>query len=86
MAESMAVLFTEVSCYAVYILVLLLCVFSLNKIDRFALAVLSQPMAQDIKFGDKGCLPYNSTFSYEYKEFCVKGLDDSSEPETNQTT
>ena len=85
MAESLAVLF-KFRRYAVYILFLLLGAFSLNQIDRFILAVLSQPMARDIKFGDKGCLSYNSTFSHDYKDFCVKDLEHGSEPERNQTT
>ena len=69
-----------------YLLFLLLSVFSLNKLDRFSIAVLSQPMARDIKFGDKGCLPFNATFSRDYKTFCVNGLKESSEPENNKET
>lgn len=72
--------------YAVYVLFLLLGTYLLNQLDRYTLAVSSQPMAQDIHFGDKGCLPYNSTFSSEYKDFCVKSEKGSGEPERNQTT
>ncbi|PFX18488.1 uncharacterized protein LOC111339466 [Stylophora pistillata] len=71
--------------YAVYVLFLLLCTYLLNQLDRYTLAVSSQPMAHDIHFGDKGCLPYNSTFSSKYKDFCVKSEKDSSQPERNQT-
>ncbi|XP_078349964.1 MFS-type efflux pump MSMEG_3705-like [Oculina patagonica] len=71
--------------YAVYVLFLLLGAYLLNQLDRYALAVSSQPMAHDIKFGDKGCLPYNSTFSSDYKDFCVKSFKDSNEPERNES-
>ena len=42
--------------YAIYVLFCLLCAYLLNQLDRYALAVTSKPMAQDIHFGDKGCL------------------------------
>lgn len=71
--------------YAVYVLLLLLGTYLLNQLDRYALAVSSQPMAHDIKFGDKGCLPYNSTFSKDDEKLCVNSLKDSSQPERNQT-
>ena len=71
--------------YAVYVLFLLLGTYLLNQLDRYALAVSSQPMAHDIKFGDKGCLPYNSSFSHDYKKYCVNSLEDSSQTERNET-
>ena len=71
--------------YAVYVLFLLLGAYLLNQLDRYALAVSSQPMAHDIKFGDKGCLPYSSSFSKDYKKICVESVKDSNEPEKNQT-
>ena len=84
MTESFVVVF-KAGGYAVYVLFLLLAAYLLNQLDRYALAVSSQPMAHDIKFGDKGCLPYNSTFSHDYKKFCVKSIEDSSQPERNKT-
>ena len=70
--------------YAVYVLFLLLGAYLLNQLDRYALGATSQPMAQDIHFGDKGCLPYNSTFSSN-KEICVKSFLDSDKVEKNKT-
>lgn len=70
--------------YAVYVLFLLLGAYLLNQLDRYALGATSQPMAQDIHFGDKGCLPYNSTFSSN-KKFCVKSFLDSEKVEKNKT-
>lgn len=83
-SESFVVVF-KAGGYAMYVLFLLLGAYLLNQLDRYALAVSSQPMAHDIKFGDKGCLPYNSTFSSDYKDFCVRSIKDSNEPERNQT-
>ena len=83
-SESFVVVF-KAGGYAVYVLFLLLGAYLLNQLDRYALAVSSQPMAHDIKFGDKGCLPYNSSFSSEYKDFCVKSTKDSNEPERNRS-
>ena len=84
MGESFVVVF-KAGGYAVYVLFLLLGAYLLNQLDRYALAVSSQPMAHDIKFGDKGCLPYNSSFSKDYKKICVESVKDSNEPEKNQT-
>lgn len=72
--------------YALYVLFLLTAVFVSNQIDRFAFATISQPLARDIKFGDKACLPFNSTFAHDYKDFCTYGLEDSKEPESDRQT
>ena len=71
--------------YSIYVLFLFLCAYLLNQLDRYALGVTSQPMAQEIHFGDKGCLPYNSTFKKDYSKFCVKSWKNSEDPERNMT-
>ena len=71
----------SVTGYAIYVMFLLVSVFSVSKVDRFLLATTSQPLARGIKFGDKGCLPYNSTFYRDYKDFCAHDL--KGEVETN---
>lgn len=73
----------KVSCYAIYAMFLLVSTFSANKLNRFLLATVSQPLARDIHFGDKGCVPVKATFSGDYKEFCMRSLND--ELELNQT-
>ena len=70
--------------YAVYVLFLLLGAYLLNQLDRYALGATSMPMAQDIKFGDKGCLPRNSSFSSD-KDYCVKSYLDADKIEKNET-
>jgi len=71
--------------YPVYVLTLLLAANLLNQLDRYALAVTSQPMARDVKFGDKGCLPYNSSLGSTIKNFCDKSYLDKDKTERNET-
>ncbi len=42
--------------YSIYVLVLLLCAFLLNQLDRYLLAVTNPSMSRDVGYGDKGCL------------------------------
>lgn len=71
--------------YPVYILALLLGAYLLNQLDRYALAVTSQPMAREIKFGDHGCLPYNTSLGSKIKNLCVKSYLNSDKTEKNET-
>ena len=42
--------------YSLYVLALLTLTNLLNQLDRYMLAVVARPSAQDIHFGDQGCL------------------------------
>ncbi|XP_072045497.1 MFS-type efflux pump MSMEG_3705-like [Amphiura filiformis] len=42
--------------YALYVLFLLLLAYLLNQLDRYCLAICTQPMAQEIEYGDQSCL------------------------------
>ncbi|XP_043201897.1 MFS-type efflux pump MSMEG_3705-like [Amphibalanus amphitrite] len=53
--------------YSLYVLALLLVVYLLNQLDRYMLAVVARPSAQDIHFGDQGCL-LNDTVSSTLEE------------------
>ncbi|KAK2167441.1 hypothetical protein NP493_1275g00004 [Ridgeia piscesae] len=46
--------------YRVYVLALLSTTYLLNQLDRFMLSVVTRPMAQDIHYGDLGCVANNS--------------------------
>jgi len=46
--------------YRVYVLALLSTTYLLNQLDRFMLSVVTRPMAQDIHYGDLGCVVNNS--------------------------
>ena len=46
--------------YSLYVLALLTVTNLLNQLDRYMLAVVARPSAQEIHFGDQGCL-LNST-------------------------
>ncbi|XP_028410997.1 uncharacterized protein LOC114533625 isoform X2 [Dendronephthya gigantea] len=56
MAHGFTQLIRQADKYALYVLTCLLAAYLLNQLDRYALVVTSRPMAQDIHFGDKGCV------------------------------
>ena len=45
-----------------YTLLVFLVTYLLNQLDRYMLAITVQPMAQELHFGDQGCL-MNSSFT-----------------------
>ncbi|PIK45432.1 hypothetical protein BSL78_17707 [Apostichopus japonicus] len=49
--------------YPLYVLLLLLVTYLLNQLDRYALAICAKPMAQEIHFGDQGCMALTNTSS-----------------------
>ena len=49
-------LLVHASGYSLYVLLLLLLTYLLNQLDRYMLAVVARPSAQEIHFGDQGCL------------------------------
>ncbi|XP_021341763.1 uncharacterized protein LOC110442462 isoform X2 [Mizuhopecten yessoensis] len=53
---------TTITPYKVFVLVLLLLAFLLNQLDRFMLAITNRSIAQEIHYGDKGCMA-NTTFT-----------------------
>lgn len=54
MAESSR--FRDVGFYPLYVLFLLLLTYLFNQLDRYALAICTREMAQEIHYGDMGCL------------------------------
>ena len=59
---SSVMFYKKIKPYQVYTLILFLVTYLLNQLDRYMLAITVQPMAQEIHFGDKGCLT-NSSFT-----------------------
>ena len=49
-------LLVHASGYSLYVLLLLLLTYLLNQLDRYMLAVVARPSAQEIHFGDQGCV------------------------------
>ena len=45
-----------------YALVLMAC-YAVGELGHFLVSTVSTPMAQDIEFGDKGCLTINATIN-----------------------
>ncbi|XP_072176914.1 MFS-type efflux pump MSMEG_3705-like [Diadema setosum] len=65
--------FNRAGIYASYVLLILLVTYLLNQLDRYALAVCTQPMAQDIGYGDYGCLERKNVSDSEMpKNGCPK--------------
>ena len=48
--------FRKASGRSLYVLVVLLFVYLINQLDRYALPITAKPMAQELKFGDKSCM------------------------------
>ncbi|XP_078282088.1 MFS-type efflux pump MSMEG_3705-like isoform X2 [Rhinoraja longicauda] len=48
--------FCQAGAYPVYVLCCLLAAYLLNQLDRYVLAIVIQPLAQDLEFGDRSCL------------------------------
>ncbi|XP_059174698.1 protein spinster homolog 1-like [Physella acuta] len=51
----------ELRPYSMYVLLTLLLAYLLNQLDRYMLAITIMPMAQEIKFGDQGCMKNESS-------------------------
>ncbi|XP_072908368.1 protein spinster-like [Hemitrygon akajei] len=49
--------FCQAGGYPVYVLCCLLVTYLLNQLDRYVLAIVALPLAQELEFGDRSCLP-----------------------------
>lgn len=89
-------LIREAGIYSIYVLFTLLAAYLLNQLDRYTLAIVAKPMAQDLKYGDRACFPdgsnpFHANYSSRFKDNCT-GLfgstsgNDSSLWEHNHTT
>ncbi|XP_038637557.1 putative glycerol-3-phosphate transporter 5 isoform X1 [Scyliorhinus canicula] len=47
----------QAGAYPLHVLCCLLLTYLLNQLDRYILAIVIQPLAQDIQFGERSCLP-----------------------------
>nr|XP_054770059.1 protein spinster homolog 1-like [Lytechinus pictus] len=73
MATSSEFRFDRKGAYALYVLLILLVTYLLNQLDRYALAICTQPMAQEIGYGDFGCLELKNVSKEEIgKDGCPK--------------
>ena len=61
--------------YSLYVLALLTLAYLLNKMDRYMLAVVARPSAQEIHFGDQGCMPNDTAKSSLEEADCAIGTD-----------
>ena len=42
--------------YKLYILIMLIVTYLINQLDRYMLGIVTKPMAQEIQYGDMGCM------------------------------
>lgn len=42
--------------YAIYILLLLTCTYMVNQLDKFSLAVVAKPIAEELHYGNQECV------------------------------
>ena len=61
--------FRKASPYSLYVLFVMLVIYMLNQLDRYALSITSVEIAQSLKYGDKSCLPL-SGFPKELSNLC----------------
>ena len=85
MARGLINLLRQAEKYSLYVLACLLAAYLLNQLDRYALAVTSMPMAQDIRFGDKGCVNNKSVSFSGQTKLCNKKTGSNDEVEKNKT-
>lgn len=57
--------------YSLYVLLLMLLAYLLNQLDRYMLAIVARPSAQEIEFGDRGCLLNSSITSQLSDKDCT---------------
>ena len=60
-------LFRQASLYSLYVLIIMLCAYLLNQLDRYTLPITAKYVGFDLKFGDLRCLPnFTELLSPEY--------------------
>ena len=42
--------------YAIYVLILLTCIYMVNQLDKFSLSVVAKPIAQELHYGNRECI------------------------------
>ena len=54
----------QAGAYPLFVLLLLLLAYLLNQLDRYMLAIVTKPMAQELHYGDQACMS-NTSYSPE---------------------
>ncbi|XP_046440533.1 protein spinster homolog 1-like isoform X2 [Daphnia pulex] len=64
--------------YSIYVLLLFLITYLLNQLDRYMLAIVTKPLAQEIHYGDQGCMTNTSATFPTPQVVCQKLTNESS--------
>ena len=54
--QSYIAVFRKANLRSLYVLIILLFTYLINQLDRYALPIVSKPMAQELHFGEKSCM------------------------------
>lgn len=63
--------------YSIYVLLILLLTYLLNQLDRYMLAIVTKPLAQEIHYGDQGCMTNASALIPGPQSLCQKATNES---------
>jgi len=59
------------SFYTWYYVVVCMGCYAVGEIGHFLIGIVSQPIAQDIGFGDEGCISNNSAVEFKASQKCT---------------
>lgn len=71
-ASRFAAFFQKQNLYSGYVLSLFLITYLLNQLDRYMLAIVTKPLAQEIHYGDLGCMTNTSAAAPAPQSVCQK--------------
>ncbi|XP_032786983.2 MFS-type efflux pump MSMEG_3705 isoform X2 [Daphnia magna] len=77
-AKFFSFLSSKQNLYSIYVLLLFLITYLLNQLDRYMLAIVTKPLAQEIHYGDQGCMTNTSAASPSPQVVCQKLTNQSS--------
>lgn len=59
------------SFYSWYSTLILMGCYSVGELGHFLIGIVSKPIAQDMEFGEQGCISNDSSLSYEVQQECT---------------
>ena len=66
----MTLKFCEENIYTWYSILVFMGCYAVGELGHFLIGIVSTPIAQDLKFGDLGCIPNGTSISYEDQLSC----------------
>ncbi|CAK8673998.1 uncharacterized protein LOC143468815 isoform X3 [Clavelina lepadiformis] len=83
----MALTFRGESWYSWYSVIIMMGCYAFGELGHFLIGIVSRPLAQDVKFGDQGCLPNRTDTNKDHIKDCFgSNYTSCSEMTINSTT